>query len=69
LVVVIKLFKSTSSIGAKWSYFFLCSSIDTPPGPRLTIINSPPMTDSVWKKSYLRKSRSGLYDGIVHHEL
>ena len=24
------------------------------------------MTDIVWKKSYLRKSRIGLYDGIVH---
>lgn len=41
-------------------HFFLCSSIETPPGPSETIISSPPMTDSVWKKSYFKKSRSGL---------
>lgn len=50
-------------------HFFLCSSIDTPPGPRDTTISSPPITDNVWKKSYLRKSLMGLYEGMVHHAL
>ena len=30
-------------------HFFLCSSIDTPPGPRETTIKRPPITDRVWK--------------------
>lgn len=50
-------------------YFFLCSSIETPPGPKLTIISNPPITDKVWKKSYFKKSRRGLYDGIDHQAL
>lgn len=33
-------------------HFFLCSSIETPPGPRRTIISSPPITESVCKISY-----------------
>lgn len=28
-------------------HFFLCSSIDTPPGPKETIINKPPITERV----------------------
>lgn len=40
------------------SFFF--SSMDTPPGPRATTSSRPPMTDVVWKKSYLRKSCMGL---------
>lgn len=50
-------------------HFFLCSSMETPPGPRDTTISSPPITDNVWKKSYLRKSLMGLYEGMVHHAL
>lgn len=40
------------------SFFF--SSIDTPPGPSATTSSRPPMTEVVWKKSYLRKSCMGL---------
>jgi hypothetical protein len=50
-------------------HFFLCSSIETPPAPRYTTINRPPITDIVWKKSYLRKSRIGLYAGMFHQAL
>lgn len=50
-------------------HFFLCSSIETPPGPRETIMSSPPITDNVWKKSYFKKSRRGLYVGMDHHAL
>lgn len=31
-------------------HFFLCSSIDTPPGPSDTIIRRPPITESVYKQ-------------------
>lgn len=34
-------------------HFFLCSSIDTPPGPSDTIINKPPMTESVCKNKII----------------
>lgn len=44
----------------RFYHFFLCSSIETPPGPRDTIISNPPITDNVWKKSYFKKSRNGL---------
>lgn len=40
------------------SFFF--SSMETPPGPRATTSSKPPITDMVWKKSYLRKSCMGL---------
>lgn len=40
------------------SFFF--SSMETPPGPRATTRSKPPITDMVWKKSYLRKSCMGL---------
>jgi len=30
-------------------HFFLCSSMDTPPGPNETTIRSPPITESVCK--------------------
>lgn len=40
------------------SFFF--SSMDTPPGPSATTKSRPPMTEVVWKKSYLRKSCMGL---------
>lgn len=40
------------------SFFF--SSMETPPGPRATTRSRPPITDMVWKKSYLRKSCMGL---------
>jgi len=44
----------------RFHHFFLDSSMETPPGPSETTINRPPITDSVWKKSYLRKSLIGL---------
>jgi len=31
-------------------HFFLCSSIETPPGPSDTIIKRPPITESVCKR-------------------
>lgn len=34
-------------------HFFLCSSIDTPPGPSDTIISKPPMTESVYKNKII----------------
>lgn len=49
------------------SFFF--SSMETPPGPRATTNSRPPITDVVWKKSYLRKSCMGLYDGMVQKAL
>jgi len=48
---------------------FLCSSMLTPPGPMDTSISRPPITDMVWKKSYLMKSLVGLYEGMVQKEL
>ena len=35
--------------------FFLCWSTLTPPGPSATTRRRPPITDMVWKKSYLHR--------------
>ena len=42
-------------------HLFFASSILAPPGPKATTNNKPPMTDMVWKKSYLRKSRMAFH--------
>lgn len=49
---------SQAGRGCHHSFFF--SSMETPPGPRATTRSKPPITDMVWKKSYLRKSCMGL---------
>lgn len=47
-------------------HFFLQSSTLTPPGPRATTNSNPPITEVVWKKSYLRKSLNGDCEWYIH---
>jgi len=68
LLVVVQIEKAGAFYVAIY-HFFLCSSMETPPGPKDTTIRRPPITDSVWKKSYFKKSLIGLYAGMVHHAL
>ena len=39
----------------RFHHFFLDSSMETPPGPRDTTINRPPITDRVWNWKLLLK--------------
>lgn len=51
---------ATASPGGVCYHSFFFSSMETPPGPSATTSSRPPITDMVWKKSYLRKSCMGL---------
>ncbi len=46
--------------GGQKVFFCFCSSMESPPGPPLTRRRKPPMMESIWKKSYRKKSRSAL---------
>ena len=39
-------------------HFFLCSSIETPPGPSETTINNPPITERVYQNTIISSSCS-----------
>lgn len=52
-------------IGLRFYHFFLCSSIDTPPGPSETIIRSPPITDKVYARWRHKKTHTKKKTNIV----